>query len=271
LDGFLVEVREMANVFLGDDLLARVGQNAVDHVISSQASFPFAVVDDLGLIVWDAEADPFGTVTTPAGGTADHDPLRRYPGQWVASCGLGSASTILFFNTFRWYASWLGRYTQADPVGHISLEPGPGFTLEPLYSYAIGNPLAFVDPTGLSVSIDDPRVVRRYNKLKECSPFFRVLASNYESARRDYPIMEPVWVPKSCNVGGLRRVPSNTVWIPGDLDCKSMMTCLAHELYEYWLTAAGGFRQHGAAGPAHDRAKRLVDRLPLEQCCSCKS
>jgi RHS repeat-associated protein len=57
-------------------------------------------------------------------------------------------------NVFRWYRSSWGRYTASDPllaiplVGHIQKAAARGGILS-LYSYVAGNPLRYVDPTGL--------------------------------------------------------------------------------------------------------------------------
>lgn len=46
------------------------------------------------------------------------------------------------YNIFRWYRAGWGRYTQADPLGVAFSDINP-------YGYVGGNPVLYVDPTGL--------------------------------------------------------------------------------------------------------------------------
>ena len=51
----------------------------------------------------------------------------------------------LYYHGARYYASWLGRWVSADPVGIAD-----GVCL---YAYAGGNPVKFVDPTGTTITV----------------------------------------------------------------------------------------------------------------------
>ena len=84
-------------------------------------------------MAWRAGAEPFG-LSAPSGPAAQ---ALRFPGQYH------DAETGLHYNMARYYAPWLGRYLQADPIGL-----GGGVNV---YAYVDNNPLSFVDPLGLAV------------------------------------------------------------------------------------------------------------------------
>jgi len=98
---------------------------------------PRQVMDQNGGRRWRWLAEPFGTTapeTNPDNIGAFAFNL-RFPGQYA------DVETGLSYNYFRQYDAGLGRYTQSDPVG---IEGGVN-----TYVYVIGNPLSFVDSSGL--------------------------------------------------------------------------------------------------------------------------
>ena len=99
---------------------------------------PRAVTDRNNALRWSWLAEPFGTdapATSPQGLEAMNLPL-RFAGQY------DDAESGLFYNYFRDYDPWAGRYSQSDPIG---LAGGLN-----TYSYVRGNPLSRVDPLGLN-------------------------------------------------------------------------------------------------------------------------
>jgi RHS repeat-associated protein len=92
-------------------------------------------------LVWRWDADPFGTVVpnqNPAGlGTFIYN--LRFPGQYY------QAETGLNYNYFRDYDPLIGKYVESDPIG---LKSGIN-----TYSYTLSNPIAYVDSSGLDVTI----------------------------------------------------------------------------------------------------------------------
>ena len=93
-------------------------------------------------IVWRWDQDPFG-VAVPnqnPGGLGMFIYNLRYPGQYYDS------ETSLNYNYFRDYDSVTGRYVESDPHG---LHGGSLST----YAYAANDPLFFVDPFGLDLTV----------------------------------------------------------------------------------------------------------------------
>jgi len=97
------------------------------------------VTDQSNTVRWRWMSEPFGTDLPnedPAGLGTFAMPL-RFPGQYADS------NTGPFYNYFRDYDPWAGRYLQFDPIG---LEGGSNG-----YQYVESNPLSFTDPRGLSI------------------------------------------------------------------------------------------------------------------------
>ena len=93
-----------------------------------------------GTILSWVHGDHLGTpiVMTDASGTAIAQPTG-----YTATAFPGQSKTLadLYYNRYRDYDPTTGRYIQADPIG-LAGGPNP-------YSYAMGNPLRYVDPMGL--------------------------------------------------------------------------------------------------------------------------
>lgn len=83
-------------------------------------------------IVWAADYQPFGKINTV---TNTIEIYSRFPGQVTDS------ETGLYYNYFRDYDPSIGRYIESDPIG---LKGGLN-----TYAYVEGNPLKFIDPSGL--------------------------------------------------------------------------------------------------------------------------
>ncbi len=109
-------------------------EQAVFYVHNDHLGTPQAITDENQVIVWQAEYDPFGKATVTTETITNNI---RFPGQYFDS------ETGLHYNYYRYYDSSTGRYITSDPIG---LEGGLN-----TYAYAEGNPVNFIDPSGLVV------------------------------------------------------------------------------------------------------------------------
>jgi len=107
---------------------------------------PILQFDASSTITWRAEYEPYGDLWQLRAGDSRYDQPLRFPGQEVAMTWEGHEEN---YNVFRWYASGRGRYTSPDPIGIASLDGDKN-----LFSYALANPLKFVDPAGLCATCD---------------------------------------------------------------------------------------------------------------------
>ena len=90
-------------------------------------------------MVWEWNRDAFGAgkVNRDVDGDGQNAIVRlRFPGQYY------DRESGLFYNHFRDYDPKLGRYIQSDPIGLFG-----GINR---YAYVGGNPVNYIDPTGLS-------------------------------------------------------------------------------------------------------------------------
>lgn len=95
---------------------------------------PQALTSDSQQIVWRGDYQPFGDVEESVNTVTQN---LRFPGQYF------DQETRLHYNLFRDYDTDLGRYIESDPIGLVG-----GLST---YSYALGNPVLYSDPTGQAV------------------------------------------------------------------------------------------------------------------------
>ncbi|MEQ1560883.1 MAG: RHS repeat-associated core domain-containing protein [Methyloglobulus sp.] len=133
-------------VWLGDIPLAVIDQDAagaktaayfIETDFSNTPRYLRRAVGDLTKVVWYWSPAPYGDF--PATSDADGDGVAvsfnlRYPGQYY------DAESKLHYNHTRTFQPRTGRYLQPDLIG---LEGGIN-----VYTYAGGNPVMYMDPTG---------------------------------------------------------------------------------------------------------------------------
>jgi RHS repeat-associated protein len=100
---------------------------------------PIALTSGSSTFVWKAEYLPFGGTSSVSGPSGFNN--LRFPGQYF------DEETGLHQNGWRYYSEGLGRYLAADPIQSASGQD--------IYAYALSNPIAYTDPLGLAVLIND--------------------------------------------------------------------------------------------------------------------
>lgn len=134
-------------VYLGDTpvLILMPGTTAptIHTIDTDHLNTPRVIKNNAGTIVWRwDQSEPFGITqpnSNPSGlGTFTYN--LRFPGQYY------DQETGLHYNMARYYHPGLGRYLQSDPIG---LAGGIN-----TYTYVYNNPLRYVDPLGLDVTIN---------------------------------------------------------------------------------------------------------------------
>ncbi|MCL9667290.1 RHS repeat-associated core domain-containing protein [Rosenbergiella epipactidis] len=104
----------------------------VAWLIADNTGTPLLALNDQGNTVWKGTRDPFAAVVPHAESQITVN--LRYAGQYA------DAETGLYYNGFRYYDPLTGRYLQPDPLG---LSGGLNS-----YTYALNNPLSYIDPEG---------------------------------------------------------------------------------------------------------------------------
>jgi RHS repeat-associated protein len=113
------------------------------YIMTDHSNRPFIVANAAGVAIWASQADAFG-VGAP-NENYDQDGINltlnlRFPGQYF------DAESGLHYNLNRYYDPTTGRYLESDPIG---LKGGLN-----TYAYVGGNPVNFVDPEGLDITVN---------------------------------------------------------------------------------------------------------------------
>jgi RHS repeat-associated protein len=110
------------------------GKDTIAYLHTNHLGAVEAATDREGKLLWRAAYHPYGKIATIKAQPGFQLNL-RLPGQYL------DAETGLHYNDRRYYDPELGRYLTPDPIG---LQGGVNS-----YAYVDGNPLKYVDPSGL--------------------------------------------------------------------------------------------------------------------------
>ena len=197
----------------GEPFAAVDSTGVVSYILNDHLGQPQKMLNAAGNVTWHRVSGTYGdTVSQPVGTTAAN-PL-RFPGQQF------DPYTTLHYNYYRDYDPATGRYLETDPIG---LDGG----INP-YVYAGANPVNFVDPDGLSVTVvaRDPRVVNAlqeaYYRLNQ-SEHGRAITKALEGSKTDYqirPVSKDAFYCPPGAAGKCKNKRSNTVYVD---PCKKVL------------------------------------------------
>jgi RHS repeat-associated protein len=117
---------------LGNDLIPQL----IRYQYSNQHGSACLETDDSGAIISYEEYHPYGTTSWQAGRSLAEVQLKRYRYSGMER----DEESGLNYHSARYYATWLGRWTAADPSG---LADGSN-----VYAFVSGNPVGKVDTSG---------------------------------------------------------------------------------------------------------------------------
>lgn len=153
------------HIYLGDKPVAVAmtsgGATTIDNVTTDQLNTPRAVTDSGQNLLWSWNSDPFGNGQPT--GSLNYN--LRFPGQYY------DAETGHSYNYWRDYDPGTGRFTESDPNGLLGGDN--------TYGYALENPDALIDPSGLAVTgswIDPPKLNIEHFGIDNTSVVFPTLS-----------------------------------------------------------------------------------------------
>ena len=111
------------------------GNDLVAYYQHNHLQAPLQAIDKQGNIRWAAQYTAFGQTSIISSGDSAINSNLRLPGQYADS------ESGLYYNWQRYYDANTGRYISSDPIG---LAGGIN-----TYAYVEGNPIGWVDPSGL--------------------------------------------------------------------------------------------------------------------------
>ncbi|MCU9588903.1 RHS domain-containing protein [Proteus mirabilis] len=168
-------------------------QRAIYYTQSSLSGLPEALTNSDGEIVWQGQYSAWGHLqrqTRPTS-TFNREQNLRFQGQYF------DKETGLHYNTFRYYAPDLGRFTQQDPIG---LAGGIN-----LYAYA-PNPILWTDPLGLSacgVNFNKSQIQKKFKHAEDFGISGSANKQNFEAFEQ--AMKNHIELPTTVNISGTYR------------------------------------------------------------------
>jgi RHS repeat-associated protein len=136
--------------------IAMIAGGNIYYIFSDHLNTPRLIEDQQGTTVWKWVSDPFGAALPDEDPDGDGNVLKfnlRFPGQYY------DVESGLHYNYHRIYNPQTGRYITSDPIG---LEGGLN-----TYAYVFGDPINWIDPTGLAGARRGNRGGRRAASIPE--------------------------------------------------------------------------------------------------------
>ncbi|MBX8489646.1 RHS repeat protein [Pseudomonas cichorii] len=134
---FWLDDMPLAQLTANFSTLGEVSSSKLIYLHTDHLNTPRLATDSTQTLLWRWNSDAYGVGAPEEDVDGDGKSTTvalRFPGQ------IYDAQTQLNYNYYRDYNPETGRYTQSDPIG---LDGGLN-----TYSYALGNPLRYIDPKG---------------------------------------------------------------------------------------------------------------------------
>jgi RHS repeat-associated protein len=195
------------------DAPASVGVTRARHQYSNHLDSAVLEADEGGSVISYEEYHPYGTTAyrSARSGVEVSERRYRYTGKER------DEETGFYYHGARYYASWLGRWTSADPAGMVD---GPG-----LYSYARDNPVGVRDASGrqgvevLKTGIGDATASYRDGAVPDVTPSFedegsgkRITDPDEQDLRKlvGRPILQEIAAEQAAKAAALPTGPEDT-------------------------------------------------------------
>lgn len=120
----------------------------VSYIHTDHRGAPMMVTDESQRVIWRATYTPFGEIDIESG--AEIILNLRYPGQYENSGERIGSGRKMYYNWHRYYDPEHGRYLTPDPINLV-----PAGLEQPVYAYALNDPLLHTDRNGAFVGPED--------------------------------------------------------------------------------------------------------------------